>query len=235
MNKIDKINKKHYKEEAIQYEKTNLKGLWKSEIEIFKKYLKPNQTILEIGTGTGRVSTNLFNIFPKLNILAVDYSQDMLDRFPKDMDIKHELLDITEYKNTLNNKFDVILFMFNGFENIIEESAVIKALKNINSYLKKDGIFIFTIHEIFSNLEFQEFWNERLFKNNNWENKTLEIQEKNKNSIFHHFYTNDDIVKKLKEANFQILEKKNRNEFEEFQWVKDYSKSCDFYVVKKVK
>ncbi|MCV3753408.1 class I SAM-dependent methyltransferase [Mycoplasma enhydrae] len=234
MKKLDIENKRFYKKEATKYEKTNELGLWKSEIGILKKYIKPNQSIMEIGTGTGRVALNLMNILPSLKILAVDYSKDMLDMFPQTKNIDCSLLDITEYKIDLVNKFDVILFMFNGLENIIEESGVQKALKNINKYLKPKGLFIFSIHNMFSKPEYETYWKQKLSKNNSWDQKTLEIKKYSDASAFQHFYLDEDIKSKLKETNFTIIEKINRNkEFKEFDWVLEYSEDCDFFVVQK--
>ncbi len=52
-------------------------GLWESEKVIFKKYIKPEHKILDLGCGAGRTTINLYKMGHQ-NIIGLDLSDELI-------------------------------------------------------------------------------------------------------------------------------------------------------------
>lgn len=96
--------------------------------------------ILDLCTGTGDIAINLAKKYPNAEIIAVDFSEKMLEiakqRASGYKNISFMLLDITALPFD-NNTFDVVTIGF-GLRNLTD---VKQALIEIKRVLKKDGIF----------------------------------------------------------------------------------------------
>ena len=111
-----------------------------SEFEDFKKYIKPEMKVLDLGCGNGR----FFNFLKdsKINYIGIDNSEGIL----KQAKIKHpeqnfkfgDILDIPEQ----NEEFDVV-FCIAALHHIPHEYRT-DALKEIKRVLKPEGYFIMT-------------------------------------------------------------------------------------------
>ena len=127
-------------------------------ISIFKK----NSTILDIGCGCGRTSIPLKKLGYKVS--AMDLSSSMISEAKKlakshNCDIDFKVMNACELEYN-DNSFDYVLFSFNGMECIPGIEGKFKALCEIKRVLKKDGIFIFSVH---SGLPFNSLWHIYLY------------------------------------------------------------------------
>ena len=122
-------------------------GLWKSEKLIFNKYVKKDAKILDLGCGAGRTTINLYKIGYN-NIIGIDNAKKQL-KIAKDY-TKKTNLPISFIKCNAkrlpfkNQIFDIAFFSFNGLMTIKKKEKVFDEIYRI---LKKDGLFIFTVHD----------------------------------------------------------------------------------------
>ncbi len=119
----------------------------KTILEIFRNDLK-KMKVLDIGVGGGRTTASLSKLVKEYN--AIDYSEDMIaackKRFP-DLQDKFNVSDVRNMSLFPSETFDFILFSFNGLDYISPEDRLI-ALSEIKRVLKKDGIFVFSSHNL---------------------------------------------------------------------------------------
>ena len=99
--------------------------------------------ILELGCGTGNYTKIMVD--RGYEVTAVDISEDMLKIASEKCDceckfIKGDIGDIT-----INEKFDTCIAMFAVMGYITENADIIKALNNIYTHLKPNGIFVFDV------------------------------------------------------------------------------------------
>lgn len=131
-----------------QYIEDTRKGAWVEEKQVFKKYVKKDMKILDVGCGTGRITFYLSE-FSK-NIDGIDFSRPMIEaaktlniEFGTNINFREgNVLDL-QYNNTV---FDCVVFAYNGLNTIPEYNNRIKALSEIKRVLKDDGVFIFSSH-----------------------------------------------------------------------------------------
>ena len=104
---------------------------------------KVNETkILDLGCGGGRTTIPLNNLGSK--IIGMDISKGLINGAQKDFPkIRWVLGDATNIPFT-NETFDIVLFSFNGIDNLFPYEKRKKCLNEINRILKKEGFFIFS-------------------------------------------------------------------------------------------
>jgi SAM-dependent methyltransferase len=108
---------------------------------------KVNGKVLELTSGTGRVSIPLLS--SGIDLTCVDYSKEMLailKRKIKDKGFKCSTfeMDITEL--SLKDKYDLIMIPFNSLSEIVDPRKHRKTLKKINEHLTDNGVFNCTLH-----------------------------------------------------------------------------------------
>jgi len=242
---IEKYIKNTYKSAIDKYKKaTHHIGLWNSEEYVIDKYFNKNESILDLGCGTGRTTFALYKR-GYTKITGLDLSEEMLDVARKIRDKMKLEIDFIQ-GNVLelpfsDNQFDNALFSFNGLMQIPKRTNRVKALKEIKRVLKPDGIFIFTTHDRNRGEEFKEFWQKEKKK---WEKGIQDkrlfeygdriTSTKNNNSeLFIHLPTCKEVVNTLKKSGFTLIEDFFRSDkFEEPKAVKDFSGECQFWIVK---
>ncbi|ULH67852.1 class I SAM-dependent methyltransferase [Mycoplasmoides gallisepticum] len=177
-------------------------------------------------------------MFPNSKIEAIDINKIFINNCKKrnsDNSILFKHKNIIEKINE-KEKYDLILFSFNGLTNILEEEEVRMALNNIYNLLKKGGKFIFTIHDMFSTEEYKNYWLEKVkvYDLELFSEKKVLSNKENDIWVKNRFYTQEDMKKILSdEFNFKILEVSKRDEKLEEEWVKKLSKPLLFYVTQK--
>lgn len=143
-------------------------GLWTSEKYIISKYIKKTDKILDIGCGAGRTTINLYKEGYK-DITGIDIAKNLLEFAKKyckqnELDIEFIEQSATDIKFE-SERFDAVIFSYNGFMCIPGEENRKTALKEIARVLKPNGVFVFTAHDR-ENPKFLKFWNDEKIR---WE------------------------------------------------------------------
>lgn len=108
---------------------------------------KVNGKVLELTSGTGRVSLPLLN--SGIDLTCVDYSEKMLEILKekvrqKKLECPIHKMDITEL--SLNEKYNLIIIPFNSLSELLETEKHQKTIKGIYEHLVDNGLFICTMH-----------------------------------------------------------------------------------------
>lgn len=108
-------------------------------------------------------------------------------------------------------------------------------IKNISFLLKKQGKFIFTLHNMFSSDEYTKFWKQqiKIDEIDLLSSKKVLIKHEYGEQIKNRFYSQEDVQTLLKGYNLKIIEYFIRNDELEPDWVKEISYNCIFYVATK--
>lgn len=184
--------------------------------------------LLDIACGTGNPALHLEE--KGFRVWAFDKSDYMLRIFREKLIIRKSQINISRnsmQKFEYNNKFDIIVCLFDSLNYIMSDSGIIKVFKNISKHLKHGGIFIFDINspEAYQNNIFSH--SRHINKKNlniyyKWDghydvrNKIYTIYQKyRKNSLgeeisfkeihFQRAYEKKEILNYLKKADLEIL------------------------------
>ncbi len=135
-------------------------GLWRSEEKIFKRLFKPEQTLLELGCGTGRIAFGLWELGYK-HLLGVDLARDMVEearRINKVLEygVSFRVGDATKLSYG-DGEFDGAIFGFNGLMTIPRRENRRAALREIRRVLRPGAWFAFTTHDRVSE-KYRAFW-----------------------------------------------------------------------------
>lgn len=121
--------------------------LWSDYIDdIFKKYDKNIDNILEMACGTGNLTHELSKKGYK--ITAFDLSEEMLSiAYGKLSQYKRtKLLNLDMSKFKLDEKFDAVVSICDSINYIVNINDLEKTFQNVYDHLEDDGIFIFDIN-----------------------------------------------------------------------------------------
>lgn len=158
--------------------------------DIFDKYIKKTDKLLEAGSGLGKW-VNYFHT-RGYDITGIDYSEvavNELKNYNKDFKVQYG--DITNIPFE-KNSFDVYL-SFGVLEHLEKESVLKTAISEIYRILKPNGIAIITIPYLnFANLKFA-IKNHKKFR-------------KKKKSFFEYNYTIKDFLSRFDRNNFIVEE-----------------------------
>ncbi|WP_426461419.1 class I SAM-dependent methyltransferase [Mycoplasma hafezii] len=232
----------HYdtKEVVADYIEYAKYGLWNSEkviLESLLQQLPQNLTILDIGCGAGRTSFALAKWLPNAKIDAIDISPAMINQCVaqnKFQNLHFEVADISKYP--LKSKYDLIFFSFNGITNNTYQAELEAIFTNVHWMLKdRNSIFLFTVHDMFSNPEFEHFWKEikQVDKLELFSDEKI-LTNQNHSIIKNRFFTKNDIYQIAKLFNFKVILERKRDENSEFEWVKTLSTPVIFYAFSKL-
>jgi len=135
-------------------------GLWLSEEVVFRSVFQPEDRILELGCGTGRIAIGLAELGYR-HILGIDQARNMVRearRINKVLELSASFQhgDATRLKFE-DGLFDGAIFGFNGLMQIPGRENRRQALREINRVLRSGGLFVFTSHDQ-SNPRHQQFW-----------------------------------------------------------------------------
>lgn len=135
-------------------------GLWESEEKIFRRLFKPEETLLELGCGAGRIAFGLYELGYR-NLMAVDFARGMVRRARHMAEVLEYAIpfrvgDATELEFE-DAVFDGAIFGFNGLMQIPEAARREAALREIFRVLRPGAWFVFTSHDRERSLD-QAFW-----------------------------------------------------------------------------
>ena len=197
MNSIDKRNsvKIDYDLIADQYFKEFGKVLEDVDlINKFESYLEKDSLIIDLGGGSGKL-TNYFNEIGH-RAICYDFSENMKKYAEKTYpDIHFILDDIVNITNHFNKEsVDGIIAMYSLFH--IPKENINQLFKDINSVLKDNGLFCFSLQ--LGNGE--EFVDEPYLKDNG------------KNILYMNYLNKNEIYELLNYSNFDIVYETEKHE-----------------------
>ncbi|VEU58838.1 MFS transporter [Mycoplasmopsis gallinacea] len=236
-NKDKYYSNKNIYDRYLEYSKY---GLWNSEKNIVSNYFPDREKdfkILDIGCGMGRTTFALKKLYPNSQIDAIDISEEFIqycNSLKENNRIKFYHQSITSsFKGS--RKYDLIIFPFNGFTNIIKEKEIHKTFQNIYKLLKNDGVFILTTHYLYSKPEYENYWKNivKIDELELFDDKKVLTTTEFGVSISNRFYSVKNIINLANTHNFVVDKMFNRNEEEEPDWVKTISTPVTFYCLKK--
>ncbi len=217
-------------------------GLWVSEEIVFNRFFKPEDALLDLGTGAGRIALGLYKIGFK-NIMGVDFSNEMVRE-------ARELADSLKYQITFRRgdaldldfeegRFDGMIFGFNGLMQIPGKESRSRALTEIFRVLRPGGRFIFTTHDRHLR-RFKKFWTKEKFLWRSGKQKPElddfgdRYESTPVGNLFIHVPTTQEIRAALKLAGFKVEADETRSSLanEPFP-VRGFSDECRFWVAQK--
>ena len=133
---------------AVEYGRAALRvGLWKSEELLVAKYFRPEDRLLEVGCGGGRVALGLLERGYR-DVTATDFSPAMvevargvLEEARAGWGTKVEIQDATALTYPDAN-FDGAIYAFNGLMCLPDAAHRARALRSIHRVLRPGGLFI---------------------------------------------------------------------------------------------
>lgn len=217
-------------------------GLWRSEEKIFTRLFQPEQSILELGCGAGRIAIGLHEIGYQ-NLLASDLSKEMVARarhLAKMLEyaIPFRVCDATalEFEAEV---FDGAIFGFNGLMQIPSCAGRECALSEVFRVLRPGAWFCFTTHDR-ERSPHQAFW---VAEQARWaagtQDSGLEVlgdrAEMTTDGLhFMHVPTQAEMTTLLEKVGFRLEVTVMRSELaEEPTAVEAFADDCRFWVVQR--
>jgi len=112
---------------------------------LFRTYIKPGMTVLDLGVGGGRTTSYLSRVASRY--VGVDYSQAMVDacrrKFPQIDFVLADASDLSAFEDT---SFDAVVFSFNGLDCIVPDEKRLQCLRECWRVLQPGGVFVFSSH-----------------------------------------------------------------------------------------
>lgn len=146
MASLSDTNKKSYISPSAIYRYRKAERLFPAETRIFDLLSEelPRSRLLDIGIGTGRTTSCLL---PRVsNYVGIDYAPALIERarelFPG-ADLR--LQDARELDGYATDSFDIILFSYNGLDQISHDERI-AALRQFHRILRPGGHLVFSAH-----------------------------------------------------------------------------------------
>ncbi len=217
-------------------------GLWVSEEKIFRRVFHPQQCLLEVGCGAGRIAIGLHEIGFQ-NILATDLCPKMVKECRRVLGllghgIACRVADATRLPFE-DNLFDGVIFGFNGLMQIPFATNRQIAVQEIYRVLQPGHFFIFTTHDR-DHWKFKDYWKKEALR---WRQGKQQpelsefgdlITDTELGKLYIHVPSTTEVVSLLKGAGFlveaNIMRSKLANEPPK---VLEFSDDCRFWVAMK--
>ena len=217
-------------------------GLWVSEEKVFSRVFSKEDSLLDLGTGAGRIAIGLFEIGYKY-IIGVDVSRPMIAEARRiarvlNYGIPFRVGDATRLDFGDGN-FDGVIFGFNGLMQIPGRENRRGAMSEVFKVLRPGGRFVFTTHDRNSR-KTRKFWAK---EKSRWRRGTMDPQLDDFGDRFEptplgelyiHVPTTDEIRADLKGAGFRVEADVMRSHVaSESHVVREFSDDCRFWVAQR--
>lgn len=139
------LNLRTYRLPDVASHYATLNYLTPCEQFLFRTYIQPGMTVLDLGVGGGRTTAYLSRIAS--HYVGVDYSEAMIRacrrKFP---DLDFRLADASDLSMFEDAFFDAIVFSFNGLDAVIPHEKRARCLRECCRVMRAAGTFIFSSH-----------------------------------------------------------------------------------------
>jgi SAM-dependent methyltransferase len=142
---------------------TNGIGLWRSEEKVFTRLFKPEDVLLEVGCGAGRIAFGLWELGYH-RLLGVDIARAMIEEARRintvlEYGVSFRLADATRLPFG-DSEFDGAIFGFNGLMTIPQREKRREALCEIRRVVRPGAWFVFTTHDR-AREKYRDYWAEQ--------------------------------------------------------------------------
>jgi ubiquinone/menaquinone biosynthesis C-methylase UbiE len=139
------INLRTYHAPAVVSHYAALNYLTPCEQLLFRTYLKPSMTVLDLGVGGGRTTPYLSKVASRY--VGVDYSEAMIrvcrGKFPN---LDFVLADASDLSAFEDASFDAIVFSFNGLDSVVPGEKRSRCFRECSRVLRPAGMLVFSSH-----------------------------------------------------------------------------------------
>lgn len=208
------IVKKNYQDIASGFSETRGKPLW-PEISRLMEEVEPGSSVLDVGCGNGRILRALKG--KNIKYLGVDPSDELLELAKKEHpEYNFKKGDILELGHIPEYDFDHVLAIA-VIHHLPGEDLRVKALKQLRNKIKKDGVMIISVWNLWSrkkyrNMIFKYFLLKLLGKNDMDFGDILFDWRKDKERFlskrYYHAFTKRELKRIIKKAGLYISEYK---------------------------
>ena len=112
---------------------------------LFRTYLRPGMSVLDLGVGGGRTTPYLSRVASRY--VGVDYSETMIHacrrKFPN---LSFFLADAADLSALENASFDAVVFSYNGLDSVVPDQKRLRCLRECRRVLRADGVLVFSSH-----------------------------------------------------------------------------------------
>jgi len=187
--------------------------IWK-DLEVFKDYIKPDDKVLDLGCGNGRLYEFLKDL--SIDYLGIDNSEGLINeakkKYPKVADkfkIGNALdLNFPDSQPACAGRFDVVI-MVAVLNHIPSEELRLQVLNNVKRILKPDGYLLMTNWNLYQKKYLPLVIKYTLLKlfgksKMDWGDVLVPFG-KEKIERYYHAFTKKEIKKLVKQTNFKLL------------------------------
>ncbi len=200
---------KDYTEISEEFDKTR-KNKWE-EFDKFLKYIKDNNVVADVGCGNGRFYQFLKK-HRKTKYIGIDNNKKLLEKTKKEKNakfIKGDLLKIPLKKESVNTVLEIA-----SLHHIPSAKLREKAIKEVSRVLKKNGIFIVSVWNLFQPKYIKylkKAFIRAIITLGKYESRDTFIPWGKKTERYYYAFKEDELQKLLKKNEFEILEKEKNN------------------------
>ncbi len=126
----------------------------KAWVTFIETHAKPN-TVLELACGSGEITLALANAGYRVD--ASDISEAMLEEArSKDVNKLVNFFQMDMSELSVDKTYDTILCLCDSVNYLVNTSSFEKMIQRVHAHLSSDGCFVFDVHSLDRNEEFQE-------------------------------------------------------------------------------
>ncbi|MFA6305261.1 MAG: methyltransferase domain-containing protein [Candidatus Gracilibacteria bacterium] len=200
---------KDYAEIAEEFDRTR-KNKWE-EFDKFLKYIKNKNIVADIGCGNGRFYEFLKQ-HRETKYIGIDNNKKLLKKAKKEENAKFiegDLLKIPLKKESVNVVLEIA-----SLHHIPSKKLREKAIKEVNRVLKKNGIFIVSVWNLFQP-KYKEYIRKAFLKAiltfGKYDTRDTFIPWAKKTERYYYAFKENELKKLLENFGFEILEKEKNN------------------------